>query len=543
MAAIKKPCWNYQAKEDGKDYGLTAAEIRPIWEYAKKRYLDNGLSYEETIDALVRESKKPARFFAEVIAGPKSARVKNVDVYRREDARREAKRQAQQFITNADQSGLYKTLYSVGQFPRAALTALHGGVFPVTHAGGVLLRPLSWLQFWRGFRISWGTAHIGKFGRERARAFYESERLKLYGADRYAPWRQAGLRIGVDERAQGILSGWLASGPGWSKYSWLGLMRMRYELAEQMLKRSGWKTEEEMLSKMKGIAEIANHSTGVSSIQVFGPTLSKGMFAPQLTTSKLLRVTHDPIVTIRDIYRMMDNRGYLVDAGARAAIRHRLQNATEMLSFWMGALYLNDAMLNHAGSKQRINWSDMAKSDWLRFKSGNGLVFATRGPEEFLRLYGQLAAVAFTHNKRAIHGKNPWDEWMDRISQVALYKGSPGFQTIGELAAGEDMFGRPLPEFIQKARGMVGLPKRYPTAGKPQMSLAEYTSTHLPIFLTGGAREIYDSMRQRGLSPTDSEVLLNASLITAMEFAGFGGYHEEPHITGHKGTRPSAPPQ
>lgn len=543
MAAIKKPCWNYQAKDDGKDYGLTAAEIRPIWEYAKKRYLDNGLSYEETIDALVRESKKPARLFAEVMAGPKSARVKNVDIFRREDARREAKRQAQQFIANADQSGVYKTLYAAGQLPRAALTALHGGVFPVTHAGGVLLTPSRWLQFYRGFRISWGTIQFGKWGREHARAFYEAERLKLYSEARYAPWRQAGLRIGVDERAQGILSGWLASGPGWSKYSWLGLMRMRYELAEQMLKRSGFTTEADMLSKMKGIAEIANHATGVSNLQIFGPTLSKGMFAPQLTASKIARVTHDPWVTVRDISRMMGGRGYLVDAGARAAIRHRLQNSVEMLSFWMGALYLNDAMLDYAGAKQKINWKDMTKSDWLRFKTGNGLVMATRGPEEFLRLYGQLAAVSFTQNKRAIHGKNPWDEWMDRISQVALYKGSPGFQTVGEVAAGTDMFGRPLPPFIQQARGMVGLPKRYPRAGKPQMSLAEYSTTHLPIFLTGGAREIWDSMRQRGLSPTDSEVLLNAALITAMEFAGFGGYHEGSHPTGKKGSRPSAPVQ
>jgi hypothetical protein len=533
MAAVKAPCFDYEAATKGKDkdYGLTAGEIRPIWEYAKKRYLDNGLSYEETIDALHRETGAPPRFFAEVFAGPKSARVKNVDIYRKEDARREAKERARQFILDANNLGMYKFLYKMGQLPRAILTAFHGGVFPVTHGGGLLLLPEAWVSFAKGARISWGTIHWGPLGRERARAFYEHERLRLYSEPDYAQWRQNGLRIGVDERAKGILSGWLAATPNWSSYSWLGLMRMRYEFANHMLRQSKWKTPEEMKSIMQNIAEIANHATGVSNIQLLGPVISKGAFAPQLTSSKILRVTHDPYVTVRTMSRMLF-KNQPTSIGERVAARQRIQHAAEFLGFWAAGLMLNQGLLSATGSNQKINWLNPTKSDWLRFKTGTGLVLATRGPEEFLRLYGQLASVAWTHNKRQIHGKNPWDEWMDKLSQVALYKGSPGFQTTGELLAGVDMFGRPLPPIVQAGRKMVGLPERKPRPGKPQYSLMEYVGVHSPIFLSGGSKEIWEQLRERGLNQADSEALLSAGLVVALEFAGFGGYHEKPETGG-----------
>jgi hypothetical protein len=150
MAAIKKPCFNYQAATAGKekDFGLKASEIRPIWEYAKKRYLENGVSYEETINELVRETGAPARFFEEVFTGPKTARgFKTKEMFAKEDARRNAIYQAHQTIARADMPAWAIYARKVGEIPRATLTAFHGGVFPVTHGGALLLRPRAWKAF------------------------------------------------------------------------------------------------------------------------------------------------------------------------------------------------------------------------------------------------------------------------------------------------------------------------------------------------------------------------------------------------------------
>lgn len=546
MAVPKLPCFNYQTTDD-----LTPAEIRPIWEYARKRYLDNGVSYEETITQLMRETGAPPGFFEKVFVGPKSFRVKTREIFAKEDARRTAKYKAQQWIDRANNPGWWKFIRAVGDLPRAGLTAFHGGVFPVTHGGALLLRPSAWRAFIRGSRISWGVFDVPNWaGGGRGRAFYEAERLRLQNempggpenrAASYAEWRQALLKIGVDERAQGILSGWLASSPGWSARSWLGLMRMRYELADGMLKH--WEkmkrlpggtlkamSQEERLDLMKHIAEIANHSTGVTQLQMggkFGKAITGAFFAPQLTASKFARVTFDPIDAVTTAVKMMS--GKPVTIGERAAMYIRVAHMGEFLGTWAAGLMVNDALLQEFGSDQKINWFHPSKGDWLRYKTGEGHVMATRGPEEALRLFGQLIAVSWAM-RRELHGHTPQDEMMDVIQRDLQYKMSPGYATDMELAAGTDIFGRPLPEAVQQARMALGMERRYPRAGKPQYTLPEYLLTHSPIFMTGAARDVYESMREQGMSEPDAQAIVSAAILTAAEFAGFGGYRERPSI-------------
>ena len=544
MPAPKLPCVDFKGLTENKekDFGLDAATIRPIWKYAKERYLDNGESMESTINALAAETGAPPRFFQEVLVGPKTIpREKTKEIYAMEDRRRNAKWKAQQDIERADQSGLWKAIRTVGELPRAALTAFHGGVFPVTHGGGLLLVPGEWRTFVRGAMVSWKTVRIP--GIYDGRIFYQKARMDLENAPRYANWRQAGLRIGVDERAKGVLSTWFQTQPGWSERAWLGLMRMRYEFAEQSLKGFKFGSDAERMAAMKNIAEIANHATGVTNKQIFG-ALSKSMFAPQLTASKFLRVTSDPYQTLQTVSKMV--RGKDVTPGERAAAYIRMGHAAQMLGTWAAGLMLNGAALAYFGSKQKINWAHMDQADWLRFKLGDGTVLSSRGPEEFLRLFGQIIAVSHA-SRRELHGKSPWDAAMDRVTRFALYKISPGIGTAAELAGGVDLFGRPLPKQIQTLRNKASLgflPEQKAQVGKPQYTGPEYAWTHAPIFLTGPARDVYDSMRARGMSEPDAKALVHAAMLTALEFTGIGGYQQSE--TGkpvpHKGQKPQLIP-
>lgn len=533
MAAVKIPCFDFETATKGKkkDYGLTAEQIRPLWRYARERYFDHGVSYEDAINQLVSEfPKSTPRLWAEVFDGGKTpARVKTKEIYAIEDARRNAIWKAQQNIERADTSGLVKILRAAGDIPRAVLTAFHGGVFPVTHAGGLLLRPTAWARYFDGAALSWKLAGIpglpGPLGRTAAMARYAKARTDFANLARYAEWRNAKLMIGVDDRAQGILSGWMASKPGWSNRAWLGVMKIRYNIAEQMLgqvPKALLKDPNELPDIMKNIAQIANHATGVTNIG-----LARGFqhwtFAPQLTASKLLRVTHDPAVTVQTAYKWM--RG-TATTGEKAAALIRIRNATEMAAGWFGGLYLNDAMLKHFGSNQSINFTDHKKPDWLRFKLGDGTVLASRGPEAELRLLGQLIAVGYS-NHRELMGKDPWFAAADHINRYGLYKLDPNIGTGIEFALGTDLFGRPLPKQVSWLREKVtGMEPRQERPGKEQYSLPEYAWTHAPIFLDGPARGVYDDMRARGMSEPDAQALMHAAFLTALEFAGFGGYSE-----------------
>jgi hypothetical protein len=67
-----------------------------------------------------------------------------------------------------------------------------------------------------------------------------------------------------------------------------------------------------------------------------------------------------------------------------------------------------------------------------------------------------------------------------------------------------------------------------PRARKPYYTGWEYTATHIPIFLSGPARDVYDRMREQGLSQPKSDMLVHAAILTAAEFAGFGSHYEKP---------------
>ncbi len=515
---MPSPCFDFQGKE--KDFDLTPQERRPIWEFMKSNYLDQGTSIEDAINEMSNATGAPPRFFYEAAVGPKTERVRTAAIFEKEGARRKAIEQARDLIAKADTPAFAKAMKAVTEIPRASLTALHGGVFPVTHGGGLLLRPTAWKAFGEGWWTSWKSIND---------AAYEKARLKLVTDNVYPYARDSGLKVNPDEGPQGILSGWLSSKPGWSKKAWLGLQVMRQELFKQYISRY----PKEMWNKDLGthLAEIANHSTGVTNIQM--GAIGKSMFAPQLTASKFMRSFVDPVKTLDTFARMETGYGKTVTAGERAAAYQRLKNASEFIGITVGGLMLNQAIMSTLGSNQKINFTDPKKSDWMRFKTGNGYVLSTRGPEEFLRLAGHLVAIS-TASKQALHGQQPQAAAWETVSRFAQYKVAPGFSTLGELAYGRDLFGRPLPPPIQKARESIGLAPQQETAKKPQYSTPEYLLEKGPIFIGGGARDIYESLREHGASDELAMDILRGSLISLGEFTGFGAYKETPGTGGSR---------
>lgn len=518
--AIKKPCFDYQAatKDKDRNYDLTPAERRPIYDYMRKKYLDNGVTLEEAINGMVKETSKPggqqipARFFAEVVTGPKSAKGKTTEQYITEDARRRAQYDAEQVIERADHSGLMKVGKMMMRIPRAILTPFHSGVFPVTHGGELLMHPTQWKIFWDGELATWKSLS------ENA---YENIRKDIYTHSRYALYRSNGLRVGVDERAQGLMSGWLASSPGWNQRAWIGLIKMRMDLMDQLVAKEHWKTPDELADIVKELAPIVNHSTGVVGSAPWG-AFSRAWFSPQLTASKLARGFVDPVKMVGLSMKWMHGTASI---GEKAFVRREMYKIGGYIGTRMSLLYLNDAILQGAGSDQRINFGHPGHTqDWLRAKSGTGLVFADRALEDVLRVYGALAATTWSV-ARDRHGKGVFDADIDVIKQYMTYKLDPSIETYGELLVGEDIFGRPIPKAFQLGRAL-GIPEKVGTAKKTQYTIPEYLWAHSALFLNGPAADIYEGMQQNGLSEPDAKILTNGALALFLHSAGWGTRYE-----------------
>jgi hypothetical protein len=78
-----------------------------------------------------------------------------------------------------------------------------------------------------------------------------------------------------------------------------------------------------------------------------------------------------------------------------------------------------------------------------------------------------------------------------------------------EFATGEDFQGRKMPWSSDTD------PKH-----KPRISWTEYASSHAPIPLSGGVREMYDSMRARGMSEPDTAAILRGLAAFGAELTG-----------------------
>ncbi len=531
----QNPCFDWQKR----DFKLTPDEVRPLWEYAKAEYLDRGVSFEDTIHALVMESGAPARFWYEVFAGKKALRWRSNELLRKEYNRREAIDRAKKLVEWGDKTPIGKALFVATELPRMGLTFAHGGVFPVTHGGGLLLTPTRWVQFAKGWATSWKMAPT--LGITDPKMLFEAARLKLITDDIHEFARNSGLKVDPNEGPQGILSGWVGRGPGWSRRSWLGLQVMRQELFKKYMARFPADVMDEATYRAVGreMADIANKATGVTNYNI--GVLGGAAFAPQLTASKVARVTVDPYKTIGAIIKnpanmvdtftkMFMGKGGEVTSAERAAAYIRLRYASEFMAATYIGLQLNDALLRASGNNQRINFKDPLKSDWMRFKGG-GLVMSSRGPEEIIRLFGRLVAIPYADKGRLqqqFRTASPRAAMTAAVAQFGEYKINPNIQVPTEFLAGQDLFGRPLPEGIQNVRKSFGMQAPEESPLKPQYSGWEYTAQKGPIFIGGAARDMYEDLRERGLPAPDALTLARGALIASGEFAGFGAYRERP---------------
>src|SRR5262249_32866125 len=131
-------------------------------------------------------------------------------------------------------------------------TVGHGPVFPVTHGGGLMLRPTAWKAFAKGwldsmkvstldrriYRDSQGNTvadpETGKPIRM-GRKNYLDIREAIMTDPKYSDAVAAGVKVRPDEGPQGVLARWMTRSPSWSRMAWIGLQKMRFELWKQYM--------------------------------------------------------------------------------------------------------------------------------------------------------------------------------------------------------------------------------------------------------------------------------------------------------------------
>jgi hypothetical protein len=491
-------------------------EDRPvIWKWAKENGIDQGASIDKvhhSINDYFFGGQAKPEWIHDILSGRKTPfRHVSNDLWRKQYNRQAIIQQAKALSDRAALGPIGKVVMAMRYIPRSIAVFGHGIVFPVTHAGDLLLRPLSWGIFIKGALRTYRAAGSSAYA---ARAVSALSREPLYDLA-----LRSGVDVGPKSHAAGLISntgnktGYL----GAAARAWDMLTVMRFELWKKQMGKylKAGMTEAEMLDIGKNLGEWANHATGSGK----GPIASIGggtLFGPKLTQAKVNRLTVDPAKTLKTFANWKD-----ATPGEKAAAWTRLSGATQYLATTIGFLAVNQGVLQAFGQKDKINMTDPSKGDYLAFKGG-GITGYIPGIHTEIRTLAKLLHIAFMDTKVAgkrgslvqnkeMRGESKFGLVAKTMGQYGMGKLEPGIQRGLEVGLGQNWIGRPLP--WSKDEG---------TKNKPRMSYGEYAGSVGPIPLEGPIGFVYDHLRQNGASSMDANAIIKGLMVFG---GGLPGFH------------------
>lgn len=421
------------------------------------------------------------------------------DLWRKQYNRQAVIQQAQSLAHQSELGPIGKVVTKMRYIPRSVAVFGHGIVFPVTHAGDLLLRPQSWSTFIKGAARTYRAA---------GSSAYSARTLHNLALD---PMYDLALRSGVDVGPKSHPVGLISEGGKKTGYlnaaarAWDMLTVMRFELWKKQVNKfaKAGMSEAEMLDIGKNLADWANHATGSGKGGV--ANLGGGtLFGPKLTQSKLNRITIDPYKTAKTIANWKT-----ATAGEKAAAWTRISGATQYLAATVGFLAVNQGLLSAFGSDEKINFANPDSPDWLSFK-GDHLHAYVPGLHTEVRTLAKILNIAYKERKE-LRGDTKFAATAKTLGQYGMGKLEPGIQRGAEVLFGQDWQGRPLP--WSKDEG---------TEKKPKMTTGEYLGQVGPIPLEGPIGYVYDTLKENGASSMDASQIVKGMIIFG---GGLPGFH------------------
>ena len=484
---------------DKKDNKFTTAETNAIWQYAKDNYIDQGKgTYQDMIQNISQDLGLRPDQVRDAISQPKQIRDITDGIYRVQNRRRLALQQTKLWVESANKPGWQKFIGSLPSRFFGWYVFGHGTVFGVTHAGMELFRPTAWKNYFpaliRQFKYAYGDP-----------ALYEQAMTDLQNRPNYILAKRAGL---ANDPVR-LYDDYMLTDKYFGK---LGLTGERgfnsWKIYRQDMFDNVWDHLSDALKSdpntAKELAKIINHSTGTADVRLPG-TFNTAFFAPRLEASRWIRLFAEPAKALKTFTSW--DKASLADKFAAKLIGKR---AAEMIGTYTMLLAANEGINQVTGSRQHVNFSDPTKSDWMRFKAFGKVIDVSGGMASLTTLVARLLEAAITPQKEAnrlSRGKGREGIIYSDIGKYARGKLSPFVGTGFSFFTHHDFSGNTLPPFTDKPL--------YKSA--KHLSWQEYLLTQqMPIPISEGIKDVYDTMKSKGMSEPQIETILNGIFISAV---------------------------
>jgi hypothetical protein len=485
------PCREDQIK----DFPWTPQRVASLLKYAQEKYPHADLV--DTVKGVAADLGRSEKFILEGLTNKSGvSKPLTTEMWTKQFVRRNLQAQARNVIDDLNKPQWQSTLDKIYNTPRRIATAFHWTVFPKTHGGDFFLTdPKLWGQVF---------LRSAKLATAAGRAEHEA---RITGM-KLDPDYPTVLRMGVDVAPGGeggatfrgeageILG---STKPNLSSMAFDELRLGRFELAKRAIANLS-QEERADTAGMRFLGETINHPTG--SAKSLGPWAKYLLFAPRLLPATFKAAFVDPVRAAK----VGVSGGTAAERAAAKGVGKRLG---VLFGVQAGALALNAAYSKISGNKDYMpNLTEPGKASFLRPKIA-GYSVPISPTTEILKL--PIRAITAAINAPTGQGV---PEAGKSVFRFLVGKENPALSVAWEGLLGEQAFsGRPLPQGFPSAKKLITGKEEKPSKTRPRVEYSELIGSHLPIAASNYVTELYDGMRESGLTHPDAKAILRALVV------------------------------
>jgi hypothetical protein len=374
----------------------------------------------------------------------------------------------------------------------------HGFSFLITHAGMNTLDPLAWSR--------WFPAYLKQFPLVFSKAYHER-------------WAQGLVRDTEENHWTVANHAGLANDPFNYKDEYM-------QVSSKMLGNSGgdalkdfrqhrfnqkWNdlSPEDRTSEMaEVIADLCNHESGFikQGFGKYGNLVSTGAFAPKLEGSRWAWLIGDTARSAATIAKVVAHKEVTPEEWYFA--QKDLWKKARIVGFLYGSLVVNQGFLTSSGSKEKINFTDPTKSDFLAFKVDGHTVGLMTPVLGIVRLFANLYKDIRGDRTKFQQLTSRRAATASTLFNYAQGKASPFMQPLLDVGFQSTFDNRPMP-FSNDP-----VPSYLRKEGEEKHTWGEYTATEFaPIPVEEGIKEMWS---RQGMDESTQQKLLRSLMVGAV---------------------------
>lgn len=478
---------------------FSTEEAKDIWDYAKKTYLDKGVSFREMISKVSNDLGLSWRQVSEAVTTPKTKRTSD-EMWKKQSELARNRNATKSWVESQDKSWAGKALKKVSGVFRGVSVFGHGGIFVGTHAAPTLFQPSTWKYtvpaFLRGWKFAYGNI-----------ANYERRMEELKNSPNYVVAQRAGLKNNPDrmnaeeyQRSQKYLGK-------------LGLAGERGFNAIKVLRQDLFDFHYNKLSETDkadpnaavSIARLVNNATGASNLKI-PEWVNEVSFAGGMEAARWGKLTRNPIeatgTALKALLSPITGKKVSVEDMVFAKVWAR--RVGEQLATMTGSLLANAAIQNTLNPTNPVNLTNPNKPDFLKFKFGNTTVDPTSGMRGTAMFVYGVGKIPFMTQKQ-MKGDTRMQYAGKQTFGYGRGKLAPLYSTMADFFTQQDFSRNPMPFSNDKPQG-----------NAHKLTWGEYAWEHAPLPIAEAAHTMYESAIEKGADKMTLNSVLNGIISGAI---------------------------